>query len=310
MIRHNVLQDSHAAEQYFEAIWVLKDLDKSPWPGQEGQFSLYDFFVFWHHRAMMLSTPPEQMRRNAAHSGPVFLPWHRYMLLRLERMLGEAINDADFRLPYWDWSEDADNMSESLIWSGDYLGQFMDERWAIRLDQNAFGSTPFPRPLSRPMRRFLGQWPNVEIGNKATLRALIHSESQYDVPPYNESVFSFRNLLEGWVGDNRLHNNIHLSVGGRDGEQDAPMYGDMVLSTSPNDPTFFLHHCFIDKVWAAWQTQQSDMTYKPTNAESDDYLFHRLDDPMHTFFNERVSPRDVLDVSEYYRYDTLEDLVV
>jgi tyrosinase len=26
--------------------------------------------------------------------------------------------------------------------------------------------------------------------------------------------------------------------------------------TSPNDPIFFLHHCFIDKVWADWQTQQ------------------------------------------------------
>ena len=30
----------------------------------------------------------------------------------------------------------------------------------------------------------------------------------------------------------------------------------MTPMTSPNDPIFFLHHCFIDKLWADWQKQQ------------------------------------------------------
>ena len=103
MIRHNILVNEAAAKKFSEAVWALKDPATSPWPGQQG-LSLYDFFVFWHHRAMMLSTPPGNGRRNAAHGGPIFLPWHRYMLMRFETMLGEAIDDADFRLPYWDWS--------------------------------------------------------------------------------------------------------------------------------------------------------------------------------------------------------------
>ncbi|HEX5847186.1 MAG TPA: tyrosinase family protein, partial [Rhodoplanes sp.] len=27
----------------------------------------------------------------------------------------------------------------------------------------------------------------------------------------------------------------------------------MAPMTSPNDPVFFLHHCFVDKAWADWQ---------------------------------------------------------
>jgi len=32
----------------------------------------------------------------------------------------------------------------------------------------------------------------------------------------------------------------------------------MAPMTSPNDPVFFLHHCFIDKVWADWQALQME----------------------------------------------------
>lgn len=68
-------------------------------------------------------------------------------------------------------------------------------------------------------------------------------------------MIGFRNRIEGWItqrGDPRvttpgsqLHNRVHLWVG-----------GNMAPMTSPNDPVFFLHHCFIDKVWADWQAVQ------------------------------------------------------
>lgn len=43
----------------------------------------------------------------------------------------------------------------------------------------------------------------------------------------------------------QLHNRVHVWVG-----------GNMLLMTSPDDPVFFLHHCFIDKVSAEWQELQ------------------------------------------------------
>jgi tyrosinase len=78
---------------------------------------------------------------------------------------------------------------------------------------------------------------------------LAMNEIFYDTPNYDQTPFTvgFRNRLEGWItvrGDSRvktvgsqLHNRVHLWVG-----------GNMALMTSPNDPVFFLHHCFVDKV--------------------------------------------------------------
>ena len=39
-----------------------------------------------------------------------------------------------------------------------------------------------------------------------------------------------------------LHDTVHCRVG-----------GDMCQVTSANAPEFFLHHAFIDKIWANWQ---------------------------------------------------------
>jgi hypothetical protein len=42
-----------------------------------------------------------------------------------------------------------------------------------------------------------------------------------------------------------MHNRIHAYVG-----------GSMGPPTSPNDPVFWLHHCYVDKLWADWQVLQ------------------------------------------------------
>jgi tyrosinase len=56
----------------------------------------------------------------------------------------------------------------------------------------------------------------------------------------------FRTSLEG------IHNSVHVSVGGQ-----------MGTASSPSDPIFWLHHGFIDKIWADWQ--KLNPTKKPTN---------------------------------------------
>jgi tyrosinase len=42
-----------------------------------------------------------------------------------------------------------------------------------------------------------------------------------------------------------LHNRVHVWVGGAMAD----------FTRSPKDPLFFLHHCFVDKVWADWQAE-------------------------------------------------------
>ena len=44
-----------------------------------------------------------------------------------------------------------------------------------------------------------------------------------------------------------LHDSVHCRVG-----------GDMCTLTSANAPEFFLHHAFIDKIWANWQEYSNE----------------------------------------------------
>jgi hypothetical protein len=102
--RTNILEDTNARDRYIEGVLRLKREIINP----QQQLSTYDAFVIWHHRTMNIFTPPNQRGRNAAHAGPVFLPWHRYMLIALEQQLQRVLNDINFALPYWAWHQDGD----------------------------------------------------------------------------------------------------------------------------------------------------------------------------------------------------------
>jgi tyrosinase len=296
MIRRNFLTDPDAAQKYLEGVKILKDPVRSPWPGQDG-LSIYDVFVFWHHQSMMMMTPPSQNDRNAAHSGPAFLPWHRYFLLTLEAFLQQALDDADFRVPYWDWSADQDlpNPETSPVWEMINLGQFIGAAWPVRLSMNPTNNRI--QRVNRPLRRSLGA--QAALPSRDQVRSVLRAQMAYDVTPFNSSSpAGVRNPVEGWIGPSRVHNNVHVWVG-----------GDMQLSSSPNDPIFFLHHCNVDRIWAAWQATRRDIPYMPDMSAPPSLQFHRIDDSLYSLFNETVTPRDMLDYEPRYRYDTLADLV-
>ncbi|NOK57607.1 MAG: tyrosinase [Chloroflexi bacterium AL-W] len=296
MIRSNILNNQTAAEQFILGVNRMKDPDIMPWPGQ-ANLSMYDFFVLWHHRAMMLSTPPSQRDRNAAHTGPVFLPWPHYMLIMFEFFLRDTLGDQNFRLLYWDWAGDAElpQPFASPLWNDDILGQFTGPDWRVRLEPNPTGSNP--QVTNRELRRSIGM--SGRLPQRSEVRTLIRDTVVYDLAPYDRSVGGFRNLLEGWVGVGH-HNIVHVWIG-----------GDMTVSTSPNDPVFFLHHCNVDRIWAAWQQQHPTSPYLPQQDASDNLLFHRIDDAMHTFFEHGsdITPRMMLDTNTWYQYDTFVDLL-
>ena len=59
---------------------------------------------------------------------------------------------------------------------------------------------------------------------------------------FSGSFTGFQSLLEGTV-----HGGTHNAVG-----------GNMARASSPADPLFWLHHSFIDKLWADWQESPND----------------------------------------------------
>jgi tyrosinase len=274
----------------------------------------YDKFVHWHHHVMQPAVLPFEPRdanyRNGAHRGPAFLPWHREFLCQLETAL-RAI-DSSVSVPYWNWTEDTADPAASPVWSEDFMGGngVEADEWRVSSGPFAHANGHWPVPdyseegLPGPgLKRSFGQL-IASVPTPADLQLALR-ESFYDTPPYNPSPFTigFRNRLEGFItqrGDNRvsttgsqLHSRVHVWVG-----------GNMLLMTSPDDPVFFLHHCFIDKVWADWQELQ-----KINNPDGAPHYAPLQDGPAGHNFDDDLRPgahtiREVMDIAaQGYSYE-------
>ncbi|GGU58104.1 tyrosinase MelC2 [Streptomyces lavendofoliae] len=243
----------------------------------------YDTFVTTHNAFIMSDTDSGD---RVGHRSPSFLPWHRRFLLEFERAL-QAV-DPSVALPYWDWT--VDRTPRASLWAPDFLGgtgrardgQVMDgpfarsaDRWtvSVRVDGRDF------------LRRALGAGGR-QLPTRAEVDAVLAMET-YDMPPWNSASDGFRNHLEGWRGAN-LHNRVHVWVGGQ-----------MATGVSPNDPVFWMHHAFIDKLWADWQARHPRSPYLPTAGTPD---VVDLNDTMRPWND--VTPADMLDHTRHYTYDT------
>ena len=80
----------------------------------------------------------------------------------------------------------------------------------------------------------------------------------------------------------------------------------MLPSSSPNDPIFYLNHSNEDRIWAAWQDRHPTSPYVPDPTASQQLRGHRLDDDMYALLSRPVTPRQMLDPSDFYTYDTLQ----
>jgi len=81
--------------------------------------------------------------------------------------------------------------------------------------------------------------------------------------------------------------------------------------TSPDDPVFFLHHCFVDKVWADWQARmvrdngQWAPHYAPLQNGPEGHNYHDVLKPWTLKISE-VMDIDALD----YEYEQASDSLV
>ncbi|MDQ3539675.1 MAG: tyrosinase family protein [Chloroflexota bacterium] len=225
-----------------------------------------------------------------AHRGPAFFPWHREYLRRFELAL-QGI-DPQVTLPYWDWS--VDNSALSSIWDPSFLGGNGRPSDGV-VTTGAFAHNTgdwtliYDGPALR--RRFGVSAPTLPTPTDVSAAL---SDPVYDVAPWSQtSTSGFRNRLEGWISGPQLHNRVHVWVGGSMG----PM-------SSPNDPVFFLHHCFIDKLWADWQQMHPGSGYLPVAGGPGG---HNLNDAMEPWLSQgdTVTILSVLDHHALgYAYNT------
>lgn len=313
VIRENIRTNTDARDKFLAGMVALDQEMPGVTAGDINQFlqrnsiplamqglnqplSTYDLFVFWHIVAMSIPMPPG----NGAHSGPVFLPWHRMYLIRLEEAIQRVLGDNDFGLPYWDWAANGElttvSQWQTPLWSENYLGEARgivrsgplgDMR--VRLQQHWNGTLLSITP--RPIRREAGlDTRNRSLPKQQDVQSAL-DEADYDRFPWSQSANGHRNRLEGWINGPQLHNLVHVWMG-----------GDMGPGTSPNDPAFFLNHCNVDRIWEAWMADRGQV-YRPDVNEGSPG--HRINDLMIDVFGDPLRPSDVLDPAGWYSYDTL-----
>jgi tyrosinase len=305
--RPNVVTTANACRNYARGVILLKKEFPGPTtthfgiPGPATKVSTYDLFVVWHHVAMMTFTPPGQSGRNSAHGGPVFLPWHRFMLRQLELNLQRVLQDNNFGLPYWDWAADGQlppqHQPTATLWTAAFLGgtgspvsngPFTPQSFRVKVESL---SSAMLQQADRGLIRELGKDIQTLPTKASTSTAL--NTTPYDAAPWSRKSSGFRNLLEGWPNGPALHNRVHVFVG-----------GDMSPATSPNDPVFFLNHCNVDRIWEAWM-QKHGRTYLPGDNAPATLKGHRLHDQLTSLISAPTTPAAVLDVSSQYVYDSL-----
>lgn len=331
-VRRNVLEADVRAD-FIRGVNLLKHeetgltTDQFGIPGPPTPVRTYDLFVIWHVLAMNTPVPPggDPNRRNGAHRGPVFLPWHRLMLAWLELYLQRALDDREFGLPYWDWAADGTppfpggvaTPAGSPLWQDtpDALGGAgipvpgggfaydPADPGSFRVRIVTDGDGALRQTADRGLVRRFGRPEPFGSPTLPTTTHVLHSLDAflepdmgvYDFPDYDAASRGFRNRLEGFRGPG-LHNQVHRWVG-----------GDMGPASSPNDPVFFLHHCNVDRVWESWMRLHG-REYLPDMTAPADLQGHRIDDPLISPFNSAgnpVTPGQVLEISQLYTYDAL-----
>ncbi|KAJ9074315.1 hypothetical protein DSO57_1007736 [Entomophthora muscae] len=160
-----------------------------------------------------------------AHATPYFLPWHREFTYRFEQEL-RKINPR-LTLPYWNWSLDAQAPERSIVLSPAYFGS----QGSKCLNDGPFVGWRCKNPNEHCLAR--------DYDGGETLGAFYSPELLSHTLDGRESYDDFRRAIEG-----PPHGNVHNNIG-----------GDMSTMASCNDPLFYLHHAFVDKLWYDWQSR-------------------------------------------------------
>ena len=244
---------------FIDAILRLKNnVDSVLRPGQQ---SRYDDFVQIHKNSMGRGNP---LTPNP-HGSPLFYPWHRILLRQFELALQSAVSDPGITLPYWNWQlTGADNP---------FVSNFMGGNGDSTQDQRVTNG-----PFSREHSQFnLTVWDEA-TGNPGMRRNL----GALGALPSPETVISTLNRVPYWtpdqtgwanISENELHNPVHGWIG-----------GNMAEASSPNDPVFFLHHCYLDLLWERWKHQHPTVPSFPSQPGETDpggslLVFHPANEP-------------------------------
>lgn len=168
----------------------------------------------------------------AAHD-VAFLPWHRALLLQIEREL--QAEDPSVSMPYWEFDKVAPK-----LFTEDFIGRVSPSDAVVRFSaSNPLGTVTLSHPtvVVSPLVRLR----NGDTSVSASLNKDFMSRNTHTL---------MRTAI--WAP---YHGFAHTHIGG--------IVGD--INRSPADPLFFLLHTNVDRAWAAWQRQYDRFDRAQTN---------------------------------------------
>ena len=151
---------------------------------------------------------------------PNFLPWHRAFVLYFEAIVRQISGNDEFSLPYWDYTTDAVIPEEFRQRNDPVYGSLFVENRNAGVNQGT------------PIDQIGVPFPDGAF-NLDSLKENDYLEDPSGVPQgFNAKLNS------------ELHGFVHVKVGTRTNMGRIPY--------AARDPIFWLHHCNIDRIWAAW----------------------------------------------------------
>lgn len=178
-------------------------------------------------RMQATSGPLSWMTQRQVHAAPWghhnswrFLPWHRFQLYYLERIIAKIAEKPDFAFPYWNWDDDR---APAVFF----------QRRSPLYDNS--------RTITRNTRisDYIGlEWRRGAAGKDFWARTDNEFADFFGSP--NPS--GTPGMGYAGSGEQYGHNLLHLFCGGRMRN----------LNDSPLDPIFWAHHANVDRQWAIW----------------------------------------------------------
>ena len=161
------------------------------------------------------------------HGNWYFLPWHRGYVLMYELAARALTGNAEFAMPYWDWTEQPD-----------FPAAFGDED---------FDGQPNPLFVAGRLLTTGGEIP-LNVSGPAVLDQIYAMQTLEEFG--SSRAFGQDSTDPSWIMESGTqgllesnpHNRVHCLVRG-------PF---MCSGTSPQDPIFMMHHCNIDRIWDEW----------------------------------------------------------
>jgi len=217
-----------------------------------------------------------------AHNSDGFFPWHRWFVWNFEQQLrGLGAQFACVTVPYWDWASDAatyGDLRNSPVYQafgGAGNGQCIE---------NLSGSPFRGFAAFRYSNDVAGRFPGGCVSRRHTPQRVPMSQEILDILTRYRAYTSDPRFRIGLrYASANAHNSVHNMIG-----------GTMSNTGSCFEPLFMMHHGFIDKIWATWQSCQGTNNFPATFADDAGGTVWSANQAMPGF---SVSPMQVQDIT-------------